>query len=105
MATFNMDVNFSESRAVQINVIGWVFTGTAIATVFLKLFARAQIVKRFDWDDFFIFFSLGLSIIATALVSYSVTRGLGRHTVAVLAEHGEARLVETAMWQALGYCA
>jgi hypothetical protein len=58
MATFDMDVDFSESRAVEINVIAWVFTGTAIATVFLKLFARAQIVKKFGWDDFFIFLSL-----------------------------------------------
>lgn len=43
--------------AAEINAIGWVFTGIAIAAVSLKLFARLD-SKRFGWDDFFIFFSL-----------------------------------------------
>lgn len=45
----------------------------------------------------------GLSIIAAALVSYAVTLGLGRHTAAVLAEHGMERVTQTAKWQILGY--
>jgi hypothetical protein len=44
-----------------------------------------------------------LSIIAAAFVSYSVTLGLGRHTAAVIAEHGQERLALTAYWQILGY--
>lgn len=45
----------------------------------------------------------GLSIIAAALVSYAVTLGLGRHTAAVMAEHGMERVSLTAKWQILGY--
>jgi hypothetical protein len=52
------EVDLTESRGTEVHVIGWVFTGIAIITVALKLFARAQIVKRIGWDDFFIFFSL-----------------------------------------------
>jgi hypothetical protein len=55
------DVELSESRAVEVNVVGWVFTGIAIATVGLKLTAR-QMVKRLGWDDFFIFFSTVCSL-------------------------------------------
>ncbi|KAL4946433.1 hypothetical protein BDV06DRAFT_182541 [Aspergillus oleicola] len=102
MATLKTDVDFSESRAVEVNVVGWVFTGTAIATVALKVAAR-HMVRRLGWDDFFIFFSLGLSIIAAALVSYSVTLGLGKHTAAVVAEHGMERVTKTAKWQILGF--
>ncbi|KAB8272860.1 hypothetical protein BDV30DRAFT_227064 [Aspergillus minisclerotigenes] len=102
MATFDTDVDFSESRAVEINVVGWVFTGVAIAAVSLKVFSRME-SKRAGWDDVLIFFSLGLSIIATAFVSYSVTLGLGRHTAAVIAEHGMERYVQTAYWQILGF--
>jgi hypothetical protein len=47
-----------ESRGTQVNVIAWVFTGIAIATVFLKLFTRSQITKKMGWDDVLIFFSL-----------------------------------------------
>lgn len=57
MASFDTNVDYSETRAAEINVIGWVFTGIAIAAVSLKLFARLD-NKRFGWDDFFIFFSL-----------------------------------------------
>jgi len=42
MATVTTDVDFSESRGTEVNVIAWVFTGIAIATVSLKLFARVQ---------------------------------------------------------------
>ncbi|RAK95486.1 uncharacterized protein BO80DRAFT_486877 [Aspergillus ibericus CBS 121593] len=96
MASFDTDVDFSQSRGADINVVAWVFTGTAIATVFLKLFARGHVSHNLGWDDFFIFFSLGLSIIAAAFVSYSVTLGLGRHTAAVIAERGLERYVLTA---------
>lgn len=72
MASLNTDVDFSESRAIQINVIGWVCTGIAIATTSLKIFTRIEIVKQPGWDDVFIFFSLvsklytGYSILNTA---------------------------------------
>lgn len=56
MAGLKTDVDFSESRAVEVNVVGWVFTGIAIATVGLKVTAR-HMVRRLGWDDFFIFFS------------------------------------------------
>jgi hypothetical protein len=49
MATVTTDMDLSESRGAEVNVIAWVFTGIAIATVFLKLFARAQTVKRLAW--------------------------------------------------------
>ena len=55
MASFNTDVDFNESRGVEINIIGWVFTGIAITTVGLKLFARGHMGKNLGWDDFFIF--------------------------------------------------
>lgn len=58
MATLNTNVDFSESRAAEIHIIGWVFTGIAIVTVLLKLFSRVKVVKKAGWDDFFIFFSL-----------------------------------------------
>ncbi|KAL2840657.1 hypothetical protein BJY01DRAFT_249877 [Aspergillus pseudoustus] len=104
MATSNAaaEVDLTESHAVEVNVVAWVFTGIAIATVALKLAAR-QIVNRVGWDDFFIFFSLGLSIIAAAFVSHSVTLGLGKHTAAVIAEHGMERVTLTSYWQILGY--
>lgn len=57
MASFNTNVDHSENRATNMNVIGWFFTGVAIATVSLKLFARIG-SKRFGWDDFFIFLSM-----------------------------------------------
>ncbi|OGM44716.1 hypothetical protein ABOM_007358 [Aspergillus bombycis] len=102
MDTFNTDVDYSESRAAQINVVGWIFTGVAIVAVSLKVFSRME-SKRAGWDDALIFFSLGLSIIATTFVSYSVTLGLGRHTAAVIAEHGMERYVKTAFWQIMGF--
>ena len=59
MASSTAIVDLSESRGTEVNVIAWVFTGIAMATVFLKLFVRAQTdVKRLGWDDFFIFFAL-----------------------------------------------
>jgi hypothetical protein len=57
MTTPDASINTTESRAVEVNVVAWVFTGIAIATVGLKLAAR-QIVNRVGWDQFFIFFSL-----------------------------------------------
>ncbi|KAJ5501177.1 hypothetical protein N7453_005994 [Penicillium expansum] len=102
MASFDTDFNYNESRAAEINAIGWAFTGVAIAAVSLKLFARID-SKRFGWDAFFIFFSLALSIIATAFVSYSVTLGLGRHTATVVAEHGIKRYEQAAYWQIMGF--
>ncbi|KAJ6017399.1 hypothetical protein N7451_000778 [Penicillium sp. IBT 35674x] len=101
-SSFDTDVDFSESRAREINVIGWVFTGIAMAAVFLKLLNRVG-SKRLGWDDFFIFFSLALSIIATAFVSYSVTLGLGRHTAAVVAEYGFSRYETVAFWQIIAF--
>jgi hypothetical protein len=56
MSTTTVDP--TESRQAEIVVVAWVFTGIAIATVALKLFARAHIVKVVGWDDFFIFLSL-----------------------------------------------
>lgn len=58
MATFDTDVDYDETRALQINLIGWIFTGVAIVSVTLKLFTRAEIVKKLDWDDLFILFSM-----------------------------------------------
>lgn len=55
---FNQDVDFNDTREVEINVVGWVFTGIAIATVGLKLFARGYMAKNLGWDDFFIVFSI-----------------------------------------------
>ena len=57
MAAFDTNVDFSQTRAAEINVIGWVFTGVAIAAVSLKIFTRME-SKRAGWDDFFIFFSM-----------------------------------------------
>ncbi|KAF9249454.1 hypothetical protein DTO013E5_2728 [Penicillium roqueforti] len=102
MASFNTNVDHSENRATNMNVIGWFFTGVAIATVSLKLFARIG-SKRFGWDDFFIFLSMALSIIAMALVSYSATLGLGRHTATVVAEYGIERYEKSAYWQIIGF--
>lgn len=51
-----IDVN--EDRGVLINTVAWLFTGIAIVTVSLKLFARTQTVKLLGWDDFFIFLSM-----------------------------------------------
>ncbi|KAJ5870390.1 hypothetical protein N7455_005331 [Penicillium solitum] len=102
MASFDTNVDHSETRAAEINAIGWVFTGIAIAAVSLKLLARLD-SKRFGWDDFFIFFSLALSIIATAFVSYSVTLGLGRHTATVVAEYGIERYEKSAYWQIVAF--
>ncbi|KAL4757607.1 uncharacterized protein BDW70DRAFT_171151 [Aspergillus foveolatus] len=102
MATINTDADFSQSRQTEVHLVGWVFTGISIATVGLKVTAR-HMVHRLGWDDFFIFFSLALSIIAVALVSYSVTLGLGRHTAAVVAEYGMERVSTTSKWQILGY--
>ncbi|KAL4807932.1 hypothetical protein BDV18DRAFT_159141 [Aspergillus unguis] len=96
------DIDLNESRQTEVHVVGWVFTGIAIGTVALKVTAR-HMVHRLGWDDFFIFFSLGLSIIAAALVSYSVTLGLGRHTAAVIRDYGTDRVAMTSKWQILGY--
>ncbi|KAL3711016.1 hypothetical protein TMatcc_004813 [Talaromyces marneffei ATCC 18224] len=103
MASFNPNVDFNQSRGVEINVIGWVFTGIAMATVGLKLFARGHVAKDLGWDDFFIFVAMAFSIIATALVSYAVTLGLGRHSAAVVAEHGMERYDSAAKWQIVGF--
>ncbi|RMJ28491.1 hypothetical protein PHISP_00618 [Aspergillus sp. HF37] len=103
MAHVDTNVDFSETRAAELHAVGWVFTGIAIVTGVLKLFARFEVVKRIGWDDFFIFFSLALSIIATAIVSYSVTLGFGRHTAAVIAEHGLERTATTAFWQIVAF--
>ncbi|KAK8085555.1 hypothetical protein PG997_006826 [Apiospora hydei] len=101
---FKTDVDFNESRQLEINLVAWICTGVAIAVVFFKLFVRARVTKIVGWDDFFIFLSLALSIIASAFVSYSVHLGFGRHTIAVAMEpDGPERLVNTAMWQQLGY--
>ncbi|PWY85893.1 hypothetical protein BO70DRAFT_360754 [Aspergillus heteromorphus CBS 117.55] len=103
MATIDTDVDFSESRATEINVLGWVFTGTATATVFLKLLARGHVAKDLGWDDFFILFSLTLSVIAAGIVSHSVFLGLGRHTAAVIAEHGMEGFEMASKWHVLAF--
>lgn len=103
LSTMSATVDFTANRGPEVNVVAWAFTGVAIATVTLKLIARASIVKTIGWDDFFIFLSLACSIIAAAFVSYSVTLGLGRHTQAILLVHGKERLVATAKWQILGF--
>ncbi|KAJ5161070.1 hypothetical protein N7492_006462 [Penicillium capsulatum] len=103
MVGFNTNVDFNETRATGINVLGWAFTGVAIATVILKFFARIDKIKKLGWDDFFIFLSLAFSIVATAFVSYSVTLGLGRHTAAVIAEHGFERYKMAAKWQIIAF--
>ncbi|KGO77009.1 hypothetical protein PITC_004300 [Penicillium italicum] len=77
MASFDTNVNHTETRAAEINAVGWIFTGVAIAAA--------------------------LSIIATAFVSYSVTLGLGRHTATIVAEHGIKRYEQTAYWQIMGF--
>ena len=69
---FNQDVDFNETREVEINVIGWVFTGMAIATVGLKLFARGHMAKNLGWDDFFIL----LSMVSTRLPTLTATNRL-----------------------------
>ncbi|GLI82140.1 hypothetical protein PoHVEF18_010541 [Penicillium ochrochloron] len=99
---FDTNVDYDDTRAAEINAVGWVFTGIAIAAVFLKIFTRVE-SKRAGWDDFFIFFSMALSVIATAFVSYSVTLGLGRHAAAVVAEHGMEGYERTAYWQIIAY--
>ncbi|KAJ5559439.1 hypothetical protein N7513_001838 [Penicillium frequentans] len=102
MASFDTNVSNIETRAAEINAVGWVFTGIAFAAVFLKLFTRID-SEQYGWDDFFIFFALALSITATAFVSYSVTLGLGRHTAAVVAEYGIERYEKAAYWQIIAF--
>jgi len=102
MASFDTNVSDIETRAAEINAVGWVFTGIAFAAVFLKLFTRID-SEQYGWDDFFIFFALALSITATAFVSYSVTLGLGRHTAAVVAEYGIERYEKAAYWQIIAF--
>lgn len=79
MASFNTDVDFNESRGVEINVIGWVFTGIAIATVGLKLFTRGRIAKTLGWDDFFIFFSMVSTSVAAMIITNVWTAGPQYH--------------------------
>jgi len=55
---FKMDVDFNESRQVEIHLVAWICTAIALVVVALKLFARARIVKIIGWDDFFIFLSM-----------------------------------------------
>ncbi|KUL91859.1 hypothetical protein ZTR_01311 [Talaromyces verruculosus] len=100
---FNQDVDFNETREVEINVIGWAFTGIAIASAGLTLFARGHMAKNLGWDDFFIFLSMGLSIIATTFVAYVVTLGLGRHSAAVVAEKGMDGYANAAKWQIIAF--
>ncbi|KAF1947987.1 hypothetical protein EJ02DRAFT_429732 [Clathrospora elynae] len=96
-------VDSTESRQTEVLVVAWVMTGAAIITVGIKLFARAKIVQVVGWDDFFVFLSLILSIIATIFVHYGVALGFGRHTTTVVAEFGTERLFEGAKIQMLGY--
>ncbi|KAF1842234.1 uncharacterized protein K460DRAFT_358873 [Cucurbitaria berberidis CBS 394.84] len=96
-------VDLSQSRQTEILVVAWVMTGAAILTVGVKLFARVKIVQVVDWADFFICFSLILSIIASSFVHYGVALGFGRHTAAIAAEYGVERLFKTAKFQMLGY--
>lgn len=58
MVTFDMNVDFNESRGAQVNLVGWVFTGIAMGTVGLKFFFRGHMANDLGWDDFFIFLSL-----------------------------------------------
>lgn len=57
MATFDTNVDYTESRAVQINVVTWVLTGLATIAVGLKLFNRLD-KKLAGWDDLFISLSM-----------------------------------------------
>ncbi|KAL2782700.1 hypothetical protein BJX66DRAFT_345603 [Aspergillus keveii] len=98
MATTQTNADLDENHAVNVHIVGCVFTGIAIATVGLKITAR-QMVKRLGWDDFFIIFSLGLSVIAAAFVSYLVTLGLGHHNATPIADHGMERVNLTAKLQ------
>ncbi|KAJ5143776.1 uncharacterized protein N7515_002563 [Penicillium bovifimosum] len=103
MASFDTNVDYSETRSAEVNAIGWVFTGLAMAAVALKLFARID-SKRFGWDDFFIFFSLvrpmcsSISCATTKIVTHRVSALLLR-----LAEHGIERYEETAFWQIIAF--
>jgi hypothetical protein len=66
-------VDLNESRQTEVLVVGWVMTGTAISTVAIKLFARAQIVKVIGWDDVFIMFSLVSRRVVAVTMSRSRT--------------------------------
>lgn len=57
MSGLKTDVDFGESQVLQINLVGWIFTGIAFGAVCLKLFSRFD-KKLAGWDDFFIFFSM-----------------------------------------------
>ena len=58
MVALNTNVDFSETRGPEVNIVGGVLTGVAIVAVLLRLYARVEVVKRVGWDDFFIVFSL-----------------------------------------------
>ncbi|KXJ93467.1 hypothetical protein Micbo1qcDRAFT_223092 [Microdochium bolleyi] len=97
------DAFLHESRSTEVIAVAWVFTGLAIITVLLKVFTTTRIIRDTGWDDFLIYLSLILSILASFFVHYAAVLGLGRHTAAVLADHGPERLSLTAKMQILGY--
>lgn len=101
MASDNEDL--SGDRGTAVLVVAWVMTGAAFLTVIFKLFTRLRVVRYIGWDDFFIVFSLSLSITASAFVHYGVYLGFGRHTATVIAEKGMPHMAKVAKYQILGY--
>ncbi|QDS74399.1 hypothetical protein FKW77_005651 [Venturia effusa] len=101
MASDHRDI--TGSRQQEVLIVAWTMTGAAILTVIFKLFTRFRVVRYIGWDDFFIVFSLLLSITASAFVHYGVHLGFGRHTAAVIAEKGVAHMAKVAKFQILGY--
>ncbi|KAJ5223650.1 hypothetical protein N7468_008192 [Penicillium chermesinum] len=102
MVNYDTNVDYSDSRTAELNSVAWVLTGAATVAVGLKLYSRLD-KKLAGWDDFFIFWSMAISIIGSALTTYSASLRLGRHTAAVVSEYGMDALSKALFWQQIGY--
>ena len=62
-----------------LNIVCWIFTGLATSIVGLRIFTRFRLAKSPGRDDAVIVWALILDIVSTAMYSWSVAAGTGKH--------------------------
>ncbi|KAK8848708.1 integral membrane protein [Apiospora arundinis] len=90
---------FEDRGASELAVI-WTFTGIALFFASARWYVRGWMQRRLRSDDYLIAISVSTGIIACALTTVSVSKGIGRHVEALSQEQ---RITAT-LWVYAAYC-
>ncbi|KAK7990661.1 hypothetical protein PG990_014941 [Apiospora arundinis] len=89
-----------ENRGASELAVIWTFTGIALLFASARWYVRGWMQRRLRSDDYLIAISVSTGIIACALTTVSVSKGIGRHVEALSQEQ---RITAT-LWVYAAYC-